>query len=99
MRWLHIVSSASVSFSHGSNDGQKTMGIITLVLASHFAQYGYTYDHVPLWVMAAAALAMASGTIIGGWKVIQTVGTKISREKLAHSQGFGACMSTALIIL
>jgi len=99
MRWLHIVSSASVSFSHGSNDGQKTMGIITLILASHFGSYGYTYEHVPLWVMASAALAIALGTVIGGWRVIRTVGTKISREKLSHSQGFGASMSTALIIL
>jgi inorganic phosphate transporter, PiT family len=99
MRWLHIFSSASVSFSHGSNDGQKTMGIITLILATHFASLGFTKDHVPLWVMASAATAMAMGTIIGGWKVIRTVGTKISREKLSHSQGFGASMSTAIIIL
>jgi PiT family inorganic phosphate transporter len=97
MRWLHIFSSASVSFSHGSNDGQKTMGIITLILATHFA--GYSQDHVPFWVMASAATAMAMGTIIGGWRVIRTVGTKISREKLSHSQGFGASMSTAIIIL
>jgi PiT family inorganic phosphate transporter len=99
MRWLHIFASASVSFSHGSNDGQKTMGIITLILATHFASHGYTKDHVPFWVMASAATAMAMGTIIGGWRVIRTVGTKISREKLSHSQGFGASMSTAIIIL
>jgi len=99
MRWLHIFSSASVSFSHGSNDGQKTMGIITMILATHFASAGYTKDHVPFWVMASAATAMAMGTIIGGWRVIRTVGTKISREKLSHSQGFGASMSTAIIIL
>lgn len=99
MRWLHVLSSASVSFSHGSNDGQKTMGIITLILATHFAQYGYKATEVPVWVMVAAALAIALGTMIGGWKVIRTVGTKISRERLSHSQGFGASMSTALIIL
>lgn len=99
MRWLHIMSSASVSFSHGSNDGQKTMGIITLILATHFAAYGYKQDDVPLWVVVAAALAIALGTVIGGWRVIRTVGTKISRERLSHSQGFGASMATALIIL
>lgn len=99
MRWLHIMSSASVSFSHGSNDGQKTMGIITLVLATNFAQYGFKSDHVPLWVMVAAAIAIAMGTVIGGWRVIRTVGTKISRERLSHSQGFGASMATSLIIL
>ncbi len=99
MRWLHIFSSASVSFSHGSNDGQKTMGLITLILATHFAAYGYQSNTVPGWVMGSAALAIALGTIIGGWRVIRTVGTKISREKLSHSQGFGASMSTAVIIL
>jgi phosphate/sulfate permease len=97
MRILHVVASASVSFSHGSNDGQKTMGIITLILGTHFA--GYTTNAVPLWVICAAATAMSMGTIIGGWRVIRTVGTKISREKLSHSQGFGASMSTAIIIL
>src|SRR3990167_571194 len=55
LRWMQILSSASVSFTHGSNDGQKTMGIITLILATQFAQFGYKYDHVPLWVMIAAA--------------------------------------------
>lgn len=99
MRWLHILSSASVSFSHGSNDGQKTMGIITLILATHFSSYGFKASEVPLWVIVSAASAIALGTMIGGWKVIRTVGTKISRERLSHSQGFGASMSTALIIL
>jgi PiT family inorganic phosphate transporter len=99
MRWLHILSSASVSFSHGGNDGQKTMGIITLILATHFAKYGFTAHDVPLWVMVSAATAIALGTMIGGWKVIRTVGTKISRERLSHSQGFGASMATAIIIL
>ncbi len=99
MRWLHILSSASVSFSHGSNDGQKTMGVIALILATHFARYGYTANKIPFWVMVAAASAIALGTIIGGWRVIRTVGTKISRERLTHDQGFGASMSTALIIL
>lgn len=99
MRWLHILSSASVSFSHGSNDGQKTMGIITLILATNFAQYGYTLSDVPFWVKASAATAIGLGTVIGGWRVIRTVGTKISRERLSHAQGFGASMSTAMIIM
>jgi PiT family inorganic phosphate transporter len=99
MRALHVLSSASVSFSHGSNDGQKTMGVITLILATHFAAQGNTIDHVPFWVMASAATAIGLGTVIGGWRVIRTVGTKISREKMSHSQGFAASMSTAIIIL
>ncbi len=99
MRWLHVLSSASVSFSHGSNDGQKTMGIITLILATHFSAFGFTYDKVPWWVMLSAATAIALGTVVGGWRVIRTVGTKISKERLSHAQGFGASMSTATIIL
>ena len=98
-RYLHIFACASMSFSHGGNDGQKTMGIITLVLATHFSKFGYDLNHVPLWVMCCAALAISLGTIIGGWRVIRTIGTKISREKMTHSQGFGACFSTAIISL
>jgi inorganic phosphate transporter, PiT family len=98
LRWMQILSSASVSFTHGSNDGQKTMGIITLILATQFAHLGYTYDHVPLWVMVSAALALGIGTMIGGWRVIRTVGTKITKEKLTYAHGFGAEFSTAIII-
>lgn len=99
MRWLQIISSSCVSFSHGSNDGQKTMGLITLILASQFAAGGFTYDHVPLWVMFTAAAAIGLGTTIGGWRVIRTVGTKISREKLMYTHGFAAEASTAVTIL
>jgi PiT family inorganic phosphate transporter len=99
MRWAQIVSSAAVSFTHGSNDGQKTMGLITLILASQFPLGGFTYDRVPLWVMVTAAAAIGIGTTIGGWRVIRTVGTKISREKLMYTHGFAAEASTAAIIL
>lgn len=99
MRWLQVLSSAAVSFTHGSNDGQKTMGLITLILASQFAAGGFTYDHVPLWVMITAAAAIGTGTTIGGWRIIRTVGTKISREKLMYTHGFAAEASTAAIIL
>ncbi|MCI0350984.1 MAG: inorganic phosphate transporter, partial [Acidobacteriales bacterium] len=99
MRWLQVLSSAAVSFTHGSNDGQKTMGLITLILASQFSQGGFSYDHVPLWVMVTAAAAIGLGTTVGGWRVIRTVGTKISREKLMYTHGFAAEASTAAIIL
>jgi len=99
MRWLQICSSSAVSFAHGSNDGQKTMGLITLILASQFPRGGFSYDHVPLWVMVTAAAAISIGTTIGGWRVIRTVGTSISREKLMYTHGFAAEASTAAIIL
>lgn len=95
MRMAQILSSASVSFTHGSNDGQKTMGIITLLLAMQF--HGYTLKHVPMWVMVAAAFAMGIGTMIGGWRIIRTVGTKITHEEIKYEHGFGAECSTAII--
>ncbi len=99
MRWLHVVSSALVAFTHGSNDGQKTMGIVTLILATHFAAYGYKLGQVPFWVILACAAAIGLGTTIGGWRIIKTVGEKISKEPITHAQGFGASMATALVIL
>jgi len=99
MRWLHVLACVLVAFSHGSNDGQKTMGIITLILATHFAAYNYTVNLVPLWVMIACAVAIGVGTTIGGWRIIKTVGTKISNLPITNAQGFGASMATALVIL
>ena len=98
LRWMQVLSSASVSFTHGGNDGQKTMGIITLILATQFAHMGYSYDHVPLSVMIAAAGAIGIGTMTGGWRVIRTVGTMITRDELRYGQGFAAEFSTACTI-
>ncbi len=99
MRWMHVLSSALVAFTHGSNDGQKTMGIITLILATQFASYGYHLNQVPFWVVLACAAAIGIGTTIGGGRVIKTVGEKISKEPITHAQGFGASMATALVIM
>ena len=98
LRAMQVLSSASVSFTHGSNDGQKTMGIITLILALSFPHMGYNMKEVPLWVMIAAAAAIGIGTTIGGWRVIRTVGSKISNDKIKYEHGFGAEFSTASII-
>jgi len=86
---LHLVSSAAYSISHGGNDAQKTMGIITVLLYST----GYLKGefHVPEWVALACYVAIAMGTMSGGWKIIKTMGTKIT--KLNHHTGF--CASTA----
>lgn len=74
------------------------MGIITLILATQFPQMGYTYSHVPFWVMIAAATAIGLGTMIGGQRIIRTVGTKITKEKITYAHGFGAEFSTAAVI-
>ncbi|MGI5836260.1 MAG: inorganic phosphate transporter [Chloroflexota bacterium] len=92
-RKLQLISSAFMSFSHGSNDAQKTMGIITMALFS----YGSISDfHVPTWVMALAATAMAAGTSVGGWRIIKTMGHKIIKLEPIH--GFAAETSAAVVI-
>jgi inorganic phosphate transporter, PiT family len=97
LRWMTILSGAAVSFAHGSNDGQKTMGVITLVL---IAEFGHPESAgVPFWVIVTAALAIGLGTMIGGWRIIRTVGEKISQVGITPVQGFSAQLSAALIIL
>ncbi len=92
-RSMQIVTAALQSFTHGTNDAQKAMGIITFALVTADFQ-----DHmeVPLWVKLAAATAMALGTSIGGWKIIKTMGTKIF--KIEPINGFAADISAASVI-
>jgi len=82
---LSIISSAWLALTHGANDGQKTMGIIVLIL---FSAGIISEIHMPLWVIVAAASAMGLGTFFGGYKVIKTLGLKITRLK--PYQGFAA---------
>lgn len=91
---LHLVSSAAYSVSHGLNDAQKTMGIITVLLYST----GYLGGefHVPHWVAISCYIAIGLGTLSGGWKIIQTMGTRIT--KLSHHQGFGASMGGSIMV-
>lgn len=91
---LQILSSGFMAFSHGSNDAQKVMGIITLSLVS--AGYQETLD-VPFWVVLVCALAMGLGTAIGGWKVIKTMGVHMLKLEPVH--GFAAETSATAIIL
>ncbi|MBW4840521.1 MAG: inorganic phosphate transporter [Paenibacillaceae bacterium] len=92
-RSMQVVTAALQSFTHGTNDAQKAMGIITFALVTADFQ-----DHmeVPLWVKLAAATAMALGTSIGGWKIIKTMGTKIF--KIEPINGFAADISAASVI-
>ncbi|MGP0064145.1 MAG: anion permease [Isosphaeraceae bacterium] len=97
-RHLQIASAGFMALSHGSNDAQKTMGVIAMSLAvysggSHAAEH---FD-VPIWVMAACAIAMGAGTISGGVRIIKTMGTKIIDLKPIH--GFAAETGAAVTIL
>jgi PiT family inorganic phosphate transporter len=92
-RRLQIFSSGFVAFSHGANDAQKTMAIITLALFSS----GYLSEFaVPTWVALAAALAIGLGTWAGGWRIIRTMGTRIVRMDPVH--GFAAQTVAASVI-
>jgi inorganic phosphate transporter, PiT family len=92
-RRLQLISSAFMSFSHGANDAQKTMGIMTLALFT--AGYIDSFA-VPLWVMVVAATAMAAGTSAGGWRIIKTMGHKIIKLEPVH--GFAAETAAATVI-
>lgn len=93
-RKLQLLSSGIMAFSHGSNDAQKTMGIITLALFSFGA---IKTNDVPTWVIFMCALTMGLGTMAGGWKIIRTMGTKVIKLKPIH--GFAAETSSAAVIL
>jgi PiT family inorganic phosphate transporter len=97
-RRLQIASAGFMALSHGSNDAQKTMGIIAMSLAlySGESQSG-AHFHVPLWVMVACAVAMGAGTMAGGVRIIKTMGTKII--ELKPVDGFAAETSAAVTIL
>ena len=94
-RWGQIGSASLVSLAHGTNDAQKTMGVITLALIA----YGSWTDTeaVPFWVKAACALAIAAGTYVGGWRVIRTLGKGL--VEIHSPQGMAAETASAAIIL
>lgn len=97
-RHAQIVSGAFVSFSHGANDAQKTMAIITLALIAEgaLAPAGESFPSPPIWVVLAAALAIGLGTYVGGWRIIRTLGSRIVR--LEPVDGFAAQTMAALVI-
>ncbi|MFA5816479.1 MAG: inorganic phosphate transporter [Bacteroidales bacterium] len=94
-RVMQLVSSAVFSLGHGTNDAQKTMGIITILLFST----GYLQGefHVPTWVIFASHLTIGAGTLAGGWKVIKTLGTSLTHLKPV--QGFCAETAGALTVI
>jgi len=90
---LEIVAGLSFSITDGTNDAQKVMGILTVLLI----YYGYlTEFSVPLWVMLASYVTMSLGTFLGGWRIVKTMATKITRMK--PYQGFSASVGSSLLL-
>ncbi|HEX5264376.1 MAG TPA: inorganic phosphate transporter [Phenylobacterium sp.] len=93
-RKLQFVSAAAFSLGHGGNDAQKTMGIIAVLLYAHGKLTGAF--HVPFWVVLSCQAAMALGTLMGGWRIVRTMGSKITH--LTPQQGFCAESAGALTL-
>jgi PiT family inorganic phosphate transporter len=91
-----IISGGLLALAHGTNDAQKTMGVITLALVAH-GTLGADNPQVPTWVVVASASAIALGTYSGGWRIIRTMGSRIIRMDAA--QGFTAQSAGAAVIL
>lgn len=91
---LQVFSAAFMAFSHGSNDAQKSVGIITVALMAA----GYLkHFEIPFWVILACSIAMAAGTSLGGWRIIKTMGSRIMR--LEPIYGFASDTASSLVIL
>ena len=93
-RRLQVFSAAYMAFAHGSNDAQKTMGIITLAL---FAAGVIPTNDVPVWVILVAATALSLGTAMGGWKIMATMGHRVVELEPIH--GFAAEATAASVLL
>jgi inorganic phosphate transporter, PiT family len=93
-RRYQLASAALFSCAHGTNDAQKTMGIITAVLVAGGIQSDF---HVPTWVIFASSIAIGLGTLSGGWRIVRTMGTRLTR--LQPRSGFCAETGAAVSIL
>jgi PiT family inorganic phosphate transporter len=92
---LQWFTTAFLAYSHGKNDGQMPIGVITMALVIYTGQAGI-WDNIPFWVIALSALAISAGTAFGGWRVIRTVGFKVTNLQPVH--GFAANLSAAGVI-
>ncbi len=95
-RFGQIISGSLLALAHGTNDAQKTMGVISLALVAH-GDISVQNFHVPSWVVVSSATAIALGTYAGGWRIIRTVGTRII--KMDSAQGFASQGAGAAVIL
>ena len=92
LQWL---TTAFLAYSHGKNDGQMPIGVITMALVIYTGQTTL-WDNIPWWVIVISALAISSGTAIGGWRVIKTMGLRVTALQPIH--GFAASASAAMVI-
>jgi len=92
LQWL---TTAFLAYSHGLNDGQMPIGVITMALVIYTGQTGL-WEHIPWWVIIISALAISSGTAVGGWRVIKTLGFRVTALQPVH--GFTADFSAAIVI-
>jgi PiT family inorganic phosphate transporter len=92
---VQVLSAAWMAFAHGSNDAQKTMGVMTMAVASYL-HWGGSDWQVPLWIIVGAALAMGLGTSVGGWRIIRTTGLRV--VQLRPIRGFAAETAAATVI-
>jgi PiT family inorganic phosphate transporter len=96
-RRLQLLSSGFMALSHGTNDAQKTMGIVTMSLLAYHGNYDPTEKFpVPAWVALACAVAMGLGTAAGGWRIVHTMGSKIFKLRPIH--GFCAETGAAIVL-
>src|SRR5918996_48234 len=95
-RFGQVISGGMLALAHGTNDAQKTMGVITLALVANGTLPADEF-HVPDWVVVSAATAIALGPYVGGWRIIRTMGSRI--HKMDAAQGFAAQGSGATVIL
>jgi PiT family inorganic phosphate transporter len=91
-----VISGGMLAIAHGTNDAQKTMGVITLALVANGSIAADDIE-VPGWVVVSAAVAIALGTYVGGWRIIRTMGSRI--HKMDSAQGFAAQGAGAAVIL
>jgi PiT family inorganic phosphate transporter len=96
-RWAQVASSSMVSLAHGTNDAQKTMGVISLALIANGTIKGGGDFSVPAWVVICCGLAIGLGTYTGGWRIIKTLGTKVTEVR--PPQGFSSEEVAATVIL
>ena len=92
---LQILSTAFMAYAHGKNDGQMPIGVSTMALVIYTGKTGL-WEHIPWWIIIISALAISSGTAMGGWRVIRTLGLRITTLRPVH--GFAAQASAATVI-